>query len=165
MPSSSTTGSSTSATVVVCGPKPVASASSASAMTEADSTVRKTVARLIASFQRSDRVPSRLQCSVARMAAASGPNGRPGATAAATGASSWAVSIAPNGVPAFLALSVVIVDLLEVAGDGSRRVDSVHAGRPQVYERSTALLPRAVRTASGRRPARRSEAGRWLYVP
>jgi hypothetical protein len=63
MPSNSTTGSSASASVVVCGPKPVASASSASTMIDADSTVRKTVARLIASLQINDRVPSRLQCS------------------------------------------------------------------------------------------------------
>jgi hypothetical protein len=52
MPRKSTTGSSTSARVVVCGPKPVASASSASAMVAADSTLRKTVARLIASLTR-----------------------------------------------------------------------------------------------------------------
>jgi hypothetical protein len=68
-PRKSTTGSSTSASVLVCGPKPVASASSASAMVEADSTLRKTVARLCASFQISDRAASRLQCSVARIAA------------------------------------------------------------------------------------------------
>jgi len=45
-------------------------------MIAADSTVRNTVARLIASFQISDRVASRLQCSVARIWAACGPNGR-----------------------------------------------------------------------------------------
>ena len=73
MPRRNTTGSSTSASVVVCGPNPVASASSASAMVEADSTVRKTVARLRSSFQISDRAASRLQCSVARIAAACGP--------------------------------------------------------------------------------------------
>ena len=67
-------GSNTSASVVVCDPKPVASASSANAMIEADSTVRKTVARLIASFQISDRAASRLQCSAARIAAACGPS-------------------------------------------------------------------------------------------
>ena len=67
MPRRNTTGSSTSASVVVWAPKPVASASSASAMIEADSTVRKTVARLCASFQISDRAASRLQCSVARI--------------------------------------------------------------------------------------------------
>jgi hypothetical protein len=55
--------------VVVWAPKPVASASSASAMVAADRTLRKTVARLIASFQISDRAASRLQCSVARIAA------------------------------------------------------------------------------------------------
>jgi hypothetical protein len=43
-------------------------------MVEADSTVRKTVARLWASFQISDRAASRLQCSVARIAAACDPN-------------------------------------------------------------------------------------------
>ena len=75
MPRKSTTGSSTSASVVVWGPKPVASATRASATIEADSTLRKTVARLIASFQSSDRDASRLQCSVARIAAPSGPNG------------------------------------------------------------------------------------------
>jgi hypothetical protein len=48
MPRKSTTGSSTSASVVVWAPKPVASASTTSAMIEADSTLRKTVARLIA---------------------------------------------------------------------------------------------------------------------
>jgi hypothetical protein len=64
MPSRNTTGSSTSASVVVWAPKPVASASSARAMIEADSTVRKTVARLWASFQISDRAAIRLQCSV-----------------------------------------------------------------------------------------------------
>jgi hypothetical protein len=46
MPRKSTTGSSTSASVVVWGPNPVAPASSASAMVAADSTLRKTVARL-----------------------------------------------------------------------------------------------------------------------
>src|SRR5919106_6411508 len=76
MPRSSTTGSTTSASVVVCGPKPVASARKASAMIDADNTVRKTVARLIASFQINDRVAIRLQCSLERIAAASGPNGR-----------------------------------------------------------------------------------------
>ena len=45
-------------------------------MIDADSRVRKIEVRLIASFQIGDRDPSRLQCSVARIAAASGPNGR-----------------------------------------------------------------------------------------
>ena len=84
MPRRNTTGSSTSASVVVCGPNPVASASSASAMVEADSTVRKTVARLCASFQISDRAASRLQCSVARIAGACGRNGFSLATAVST---------------------------------------------------------------------------------
>ena len=57
-------------------PNPVASAARARAMIDADSTVRKIEVRLIASFQISDLQPSRLQCSVARMVAASGPNGR-----------------------------------------------------------------------------------------
>ncbi|GFJ81945.1 hypothetical protein Phou_061250 [Phytohabitans houttuyneae] len=61
MPSRNTTGSSTSASVAVWVPKPVASASKASAMIEADSTVRKTVARLWASLQISDRAESKLQ--------------------------------------------------------------------------------------------------------
>ena len=52
---------------VVWGPKPVASATSASAMIEADSTVRKTAARLSASLQISDRAAIRLQCSVDRI--------------------------------------------------------------------------------------------------
>ena len=43
-------------------------------MIEADSVVRKTVARLIASFQISDRAAIRLQCSAARIAAACGPS-------------------------------------------------------------------------------------------
>src|SRR6201999_630322 len=59
---------------VVCDP-PAALAISASVMIAADSTLRKTVARLIASFQISDRNASRLQCSLARIVAASGPNG------------------------------------------------------------------------------------------
>jgi hypothetical protein len=42
-------------------------------MVEADSTVRKTVARLCASFQISDRAAIRLQCSVARIAGACDP--------------------------------------------------------------------------------------------
>jgi hypothetical protein len=62
--------------VVVRDPNPVASAARASATMDADSTVRKMVVRLIASLQTSDRDPSRLQCSVARMLAASGPKGR-----------------------------------------------------------------------------------------
>jgi hypothetical protein len=74
MPSRNTTCNSTSASVVVCDPKPVASAGSASAMIEAESTVRKRVARLIASFQIKVRAASKLQCSVARIAAACGPN-------------------------------------------------------------------------------------------
>jgi hypothetical protein len=74
MPRNSTTGGSTSAAVVVCDP-PTAVDCSASVMIAADSTLRKTVARLIASFQISDRNPSRLQCSVARIVATSGPNG------------------------------------------------------------------------------------------
>src|SRR5512132_3318617 len=114
MPSSSTTGSSTSASVVVCGPKPVASASSASAMIAADSTVRKTVARLIASFQISDLVASRLQCSVARIAAPLGPNGY--SPAAAGGAPPWVRSGAGVLGSAFPVLSAgSIVGLLEVA--------------------------------------------------
>jgi len=59
MPRNSTTGSSTSAAVVVCDP-PAALDSSASVLIAADSTLRKTVARLIASFQISDRNPSRV---------------------------------------------------------------------------------------------------------
>ena len=74
MPRKSTTGSSASARVVVWDPKPVALASSASATMAADSTPRKIVVRLIACVHSSDRVPSRLQCSVARIPAASGPN-------------------------------------------------------------------------------------------
>jgi hypothetical protein len=61
--------------MVVSGPNPVASASSANEMIVAESTVRNTVARLIASFQINDRVPSRFQCSVDRIWAAFGPNG------------------------------------------------------------------------------------------
>jgi len=45
-------------------------------MIAADRTVRKSVARLIASFKINDRVASRLQCSVARIAAPFGPKGR-----------------------------------------------------------------------------------------
>ena len=114
MPRKSTTGSSTSASVVVCGPNPVASASSASAMVEADSTLRKTVARLWASFQISDRAASRLQCSVARIAAPSGPNGWSPA--------GWGVGVAPtasdagarSGAVAFPVSPVAsIADLLE----------------------------------------------------
>jgi hypothetical protein len=44
-------------------------------MIEADSTVSKTVAPLMASFQISDRVASRLQCLVAKIWAVCGPNG------------------------------------------------------------------------------------------
>src|SRR6266545_6833755 len=127
---SSTTGSSTSASVVVCGPKPVASASSASAMIAADSTVRNTVARLIASFQISDLVPSRLQCSVAAIAAAYGPNGWSLARSAATGAASpCGGSCALVGDRAVPLLSVgSIADLLQLAADGRRRADRVRAG-------------------------------------
>src|SRR4029453_3581907 len=114
MPSSSTTGSSTSASVVVCGPKPGASASRASAMIAADSTVRKTVARLSASFQISDRVASRLQCSVARIAAPLGPNGY--SPAAAGGAPPWVRAGPLGGGLAFPVLSAgSIVGLLEGA--------------------------------------------------
>src|SRR5215469_1808873 len=75
IPRKSTTGSSTSASVAVRGPKPVALATSASATVAADSAPRKIVVRLYASFHSSDRDPIRLQCSVARIATASGPSG------------------------------------------------------------------------------------------
>src|SRR5215469_11361953 len=75
IPRKSTTGSSTSASVAVRGPKPVALATSASATIAADSAPRKIVVRLYASFHSSDRCPIRLQCSVARIATASGPSG------------------------------------------------------------------------------------------
>jgi hypothetical protein len=51
-------------------------------MIEADSTVSKTVAPLMASFQISDRVASRLQCSVAKIWAVCGPQRCPLAAAA-----------------------------------------------------------------------------------
>jgi hypothetical protein len=47
--------------------------------------VRKTVARLIASFQISDRAASKLQCSAARIAAACGPSRASLGSAARTG--------------------------------------------------------------------------------
>src|SRR5262245_60792943 len=110
MPSRSTTGSSTSARVLVWAPNPVASASSANAMIAADSTVRNTLARLIASFQISDRVASRLQCSVARICAADGPNG---CSLAAAASSRPGSGVLETGA-AFLVLSVSIADLREV---------------------------------------------------
>src|ERR671912_51625 len=73
----------------------------------AESTLRKTVARLIASFQISDRDASRLQCSVARIAAASGPNGWSLAgEGAAVAPSAWG-AIARSG-PAALPGSLVV---------------------------------------------------------
>jgi hypothetical protein len=114
MPRKSTSGSSTSASVVVCGPNPVASASRASAMVEADSTLRKTVARLCASFQISDREASRLQCSVARIAAPSGPNGWSPAGEGAGVATSPSGAVARSGAVAFPVSPVPsIVDLQE----------------------------------------------------
>jgi hypothetical protein len=83
--------------VVVWGPKPVALASSASETIAADSTLRKIVVRLIASVQSSDRDPSRLQCSVARTAAASGPNGRSPAGLDAPGAPSACGAVTGSG--------------------------------------------------------------------
>ena len=101
----------------MCRPKPVALASRESATIEADSTVRKTVVRLIASFQIIDRVPSKLQCSVAGMVAPSGPNGRPVAALEAAVAVSWLVPVACLGVLAFPVLSVgSIVGLLRRDG-------------------------------------------------
>jgi hypothetical protein len=110
-PSRNTTGSRTRATAVVRRPKPVASASRASATIEADSTVRKSVVRLIASFQISDRVPSRLQCSVARMVAPSGPNGR---SLAALEAPIAVSSLVPGACLGVLALPVL--SLASIAG-------------------------------------------------
>src|SRR6266545_4897918 len=153
MPSSNTTGSSTSATVVVRDPKPVASASSASAMIEADSTVRKTVARFNASLQINDRVPSRLQCSVARIAAAYGPNGWSPATSAATGAAApCARSSDLVEDPAFPLLSVgSIVGLLQVADDGCRHADRVRVGaRTSVMMLSWKLATEALSARSTR---------------
>jgi hypothetical protein len=76
IPRKSTTGRSTSASVAVRGPKQVALATSANATIAADSAPRKIVVRLYTSFHSSDRDPIRLQCSVARIATASGPSGR-----------------------------------------------------------------------------------------
>ena len=118
MPSSSTTANSISANAVVCSPKPLASASSATAMIEAESTVRKTAARLMASFQIKDRDASRLQCSVARMAAACGPNECSSATSAAVAAESGpARSGTPRVAWALLGSAVVMMDLLKRWGD------------------------------------------------
>jgi hypothetical protein len=59
-------------------------------MVAADSTLRKTVARLCASFQISDRDASRLQCSLAKIAAPSGPNGwSPAGDGVAVAGSAW----------------------------------------------------------------------------
>src|SRR5215218_5601913 len=94
-------------------------ASSASAMIEADSTVRNTVARLWASFQISDRAAIRLQCSVPSSWAACGPSGWSLVTPAAGVAAPSAVSGAFDEGVAFRVWSVVpIVGLLEVADDG-----------------------------------------------
>src|SRR6266508_4941797 len=98
-------------------------------MIEADSTVRKTVARLIASFQISALVPSRLQCSVARIWAAYGPNGCWPATAAvAVAAPAGARSGTADAASALLGSWLAIVDLLEVAGERGRCAHSVGAG-------------------------------------
>src|SRR5262245_39513471 len=51
-------------------------------MIEVDSTVRKTVARLLASFQLSDQGDSRLQCSPASSAGACAPSSLPGSSLA-----------------------------------------------------------------------------------
>src|SRR5688500_5579207 len=117
MPRRNTTGSSTSASVVVWDPKPVASASRASAMIEADSTVRKTVARLMASFQISDRVARRFQCSVPRIWAAYGPSGWSPAPPAARAAAPSTVFAAPDAGRALLGSwsAGSIVGLLQVA--------------------------------------------------
>jgi hypothetical protein len=84
-------------------------------MMAADSTVRNTVARLRASFQINDLVPSRLQCSVARIWAAYDPSDWSLATPAATGAAASGASGAPDSDRALLvSWSVVpIADLLE----------------------------------------------------
>jgi hypothetical protein len=87
-------------------------------MIEADSTVRKTVALLMASFQINDPAASRLQCSVARIAAACGPSA---CSLASTAAAEPA--LARSGTPhvtwALLESAVAIADLLGLVGDGS----------------------------------------------
>ena len=83
-------------------------------MVAADSTLKKTVARLWASFQISDRAASRLQCSVARIAAPSGPNGWSlGGLGAGVAASAWGAG-ARSGAVAFPVSPVAsIAGLLE----------------------------------------------------
>src|SRR5262249_11435208 len=116
IPRKSTTGSSTSASVVVRGPKPVALTTSASATIAADSAPRKIVVRLYASFHSSDRCPIRLQCSVARIATASGPSGWPPAGVEAA-VPAWAAAAAASPGPGALpVLSVASMPLLGRGG-------------------------------------------------
>src|SRR5262245_62757908 len=84
-------------------------------MIDADSTVRNTLARLMASFQINDLVPSRLQCSVARIWAACDPSEWSLATPAARGVAASAASGAPDSGRALLVSwwVVPIADLLE----------------------------------------------------
>src|SRR5918996_889021 len=115
-PSRNTTGSRTSGSVVVSLPKPVASATNATAMIEADNTVRKTVARLWASFQINDLAESKLQCSAASSAGACAPNSLSPATSAARVAAPSAVSGSTDGDRALPGSwsAVSIMDLLGV---------------------------------------------------
>src|SRR5215471_14077355 len=66
---------------IVVGPEPSAGATSARAITAPDRMARKIVTRLRASLYVSERVASRLQCSVARICSLAAPVSRPaGAT-------------------------------------------------------------------------------------
>src|SRR5215471_8578586 len=124
IPRKSTTGSSTSATVAARGPRPVELATSASATIAADSAPRKIVVRLYASFHSSDRCPIRLQCSVAKIATASGPSGwslTGVGTAAPRSAAGAAASPAAGGLPV---LSVAPIPLL---GRAVRVAEHVHS--------------------------------------
>jgi hypothetical protein len=87
-------------------PKPVALASSAKATIAADSTLRKIAVRLIASFHSSDRDPIRLQCSVATIATASGPNG-----CSPTG---WDAAVAPSACAAVARYGLATLPLSSV---------------------------------------------------
>src|SRR5215831_15594323 len=111
IPRKSTSGSSTSASVAVRGPKPLTLATSASATIAADSAPRKIVVRLYASFHSSDRWPIRLQCSVARMAMASGPSEWPLTGVDDAVSSSAAAAAASSGPGAWPVLSVASIPL------------------------------------------------------
>src|SRR5215216_2463550 len=155
-------------------------------MMAADSTVRNTLARLMASFQINVLAASRLQCSVARIWAACDPSGWSLATPVARAAAASGASGVPDSDRVlWVSWSVVpIADILKAAASGRRRTQATlpttigpctewHPGGPvdvvgvpmkmagRDGDGVWSSVAQEVGVACGKSAERRAAAGRW----